>query len=92
MRGDWRTFPLHLSAVGRIRRGEHEPYTAARCIECGIQCLLAASDRERDAGGLSGTSSYEVGACGYADTGYTAQEFALQQRSSACCVALPIGD
>jgi hypothetical protein len=36
---DRRNFPFRLSAIGRIRRGEHELYRVARCVECGFYYL-----------------------------------------------------
>jgi hypothetical protein len=49
---DRREFPFRLSAIGQIRRGEHEPYGVARCIECGLHYLYPRLI-ERDAGSLS---------------------------------------
>jgi hypothetical protein len=50
---DRREFPFRLSAIGRIRRGEHELYRVARCVRVRILLSLSAPNRERDAGGLS---------------------------------------
>jgi hypothetical protein len=36
---DRREFPFRLSATGRIRLGEQDPYRVARCIECGFHHL-----------------------------------------------------
>jgi predicted nucleic-acid-binding Zn-ribbon protein len=36
---DRHDFPFRLSAIGRIRRGEHELYRVARCVECGFSYL-----------------------------------------------------
>ena len=51
---DRREFPFRLSATGRIRRGEHEPYTMA--LRRGqIPLSLSAADRERNSKGVSAT-------------------------------------
>jgi hypothetical protein len=75
---DRRDFPFRLSAAGRIRRGEHEPYTVARCVECGLHYLYPRLIESAIQEVYRESSYYEGGACGYADTSYTAQEFALR--------------
>jgi 2-polyprenyl-3-methyl-5-hydroxy-6-metoxy-1,4-benzoquinol methylase len=63
-----RQFPFRL----------HEPYRVARCMECGLHYLyprLVESDMQQ---AYRESSYYEGGACGYADTSYTAQQFALR--------------
>ena len=56
----------------------HRPYRMARCTECGLHYLypwlVESAMQEADRQG----SRYEGGACGYADTGYVAQEPALR--------------
>ena len=75
---DRRDFPFRLSATGRIRRGEHEPYRVARCVECGFYYLYPRLIESAMQEVYRESSYYEGGACGYADTSYTAQEFALR--------------
>jgi SAM-dependent methyltransferase len=75
---DRRDFPFCLSATGRIRRGEQEPYRVARCIECGLHYLYPRLIESAMQEVYRESSYYEGGACGYADTSYTAQEFALR--------------
>jgi SAM-dependent methyltransferase len=75
---DRRDFPFRLSATGRVRRGEQEPYRVARCIECGLHYLYPRLIERAMQEIYRESSYYEGGACGYADTSYTAQEFALR--------------
>jgi SAM-dependent methyltransferase len=75
---DRRNFPFRLSAIGRIRRGEHEPYRVARCVECGFYYLYPRLIESAMQEVYRQPSYYEGGACGYADTSYTAQESALR--------------
>ena len=75
---DRRDFPFRLSATGRVRRGEQEPYRVARCIECGLHYLYPRLIESAMQEVYRESSYYEGGACGYADTSYTAQEFALR--------------
>jgi hypothetical protein len=75
---DRRKFPFRLSATGRIRRGEHEPYRVAHCVECGLHYLYPRLTEAAMHEVYRQSSYYEGGACGYADTGYTAQQSALR--------------
>src|SRR4026207_214822 len=75
---DRRDFPFRLSATGRVRRGEQEPYRVARRIECGLHFLYPRLIERAMQEIYRESSYYEGGACGYADTSYTAQEFALR--------------
>src|SRR6267143_412337 len=65
---DRRNFPFRL----------HEPYRVARCIECGFHYLYPRLIESAMQEAYRQPSYYEGGACGYADTSYTAQEFALR--------------
>jgi SAM-dependent methyltransferase len=75
---DRRDFPFRLSATGQVRRGEQEPYRVARCIECGLHYLYPRLIESAMQEVYRESSYYEGGACGYADTSYTVQEFALR--------------
>jgi SAM-dependent methyltransferase len=78
---DRRDFPFRLSArrtAGRIRRGEHEPYRVGHCIDCGVHYLYPRLIESAMQEVYRESSYYEGGACGYADTSYTAQELALR--------------
>lgn len=75
---DRRDFPFRLSATGRVRRGEQERYRVARCIECGLHYLYPRLIESAMQEVYRESSDDEGGACGYADTSYTAQEFALR--------------
>jgi SAM-dependent methyltransferase len=75
---DRRNFPFRLSATGGIRRGEHEPYRVARCVECGFYYLYPRLIESAMQEIYRESSYYEGGACGYADSSYTVQEFALR--------------
>jgi 2-polyprenyl-3-methyl-5-hydroxy-6-metoxy-1,4-benzoquinol methylase len=55
-----------------------EPYTVARCIECGLHYLYPRLIEGAMQQAYRESSYYEGGACGYADTSYTAQEIALR--------------
>jgi SAM-dependent methyltransferase len=55
-----------------------EPYTVARCIECGLHYLYPRLIESAMQEVYRESSYYEGGTCGYADTSYTAQEFALR--------------
>jgi len=63
-----RQFPFRL----------HEPYRVARCMECGLHYLYSRLVESAMQQAYRESSYYEGGACGYADTSYTAQEFALR--------------
>jgi 2-polyprenyl-3-methyl-5-hydroxy-6-metoxy-1,4-benzoquinol methylase len=65
---DRRGFPFRL----------HEPYEVARCIDCGFHYLHPRLIESAMQEVYRESSYYEGGACGYADTSYTAQEFALR--------------
>jgi 2-polyprenyl-3-methyl-5-hydroxy-6-metoxy-1,4-benzoquinol methylase len=75
---DRRDFPFRLSDTGRIRRGERERYMVARCVDCGVHYLYPRLIESAMQKVYRESSYYEGGACGYADTSYTAQEFALR--------------
>jgi SAM-dependent methyltransferase len=75
---DRRTFPFRLSATGGIRRSEHEPCRVARCVECGFYYLYPRLIESAMQEIYRESSYYEGGACGYADSSYTVQEFALR--------------
>jgi DNA-directed RNA polymerase subunit RPC12/RpoP len=63
-----RQFPFHL----------HEPYTVARCTACGFHYLYPGLIKTAMQEAYRRSTYYEGGACGYADTSYTAQESALR--------------
>jgi 2-polyprenyl-3-methyl-5-hydroxy-6-metoxy-1,4-benzoquinol methylase len=63
-----REFPFRL----------HEPYRVARCVDCGFHYLYPHLIESAMQEVYRESSYYEGGACGYADTSYTAQEFALR--------------
>jgi SAM-dependent methyltransferase len=63
-----RAFPFRL----------HGPYTVACCAECGLHYLYPRLIESAMQEAYRESSYYEGGACGYADTSYTAQEFALR--------------
>jgi 2-polyprenyl-3-methyl-5-hydroxy-6-metoxy-1,4-benzoquinol methylase len=63
-----RQFPFRL----------HKPYTIARCTECGVHYLYPRLIESAIQEAYRESSYYEGGACGYADTSYTAQESALR--------------
>src|SRR6266581_1129019 len=65
---DRRRFPFPL----------HGPYSVARCIECGFHYLYPRLIESAMQEAYRQSSYYEGGACGYADTTYTAQESALR--------------
>src|SRR4029453_14769434 len=56
----------------------HEPYRVARCVECGFYYLYPRLIESAMQEVYRESSYYEGGACGYADSSYTAQEFALR--------------
>jgi SAM-dependent methyltransferase len=56
----------------------HEPYRVARCTECGLYYLFPRLTEAAMQDVYRQPSYYEGGECGYADTSYTAQEFALR--------------
>ena len=56
----------------------HEPYRVARCVECGFHYLYPRLIESAMQEVYRESSYYEGGACGYADSSYTAQEFALR--------------
>lgn len=65
---DRRNFPFRLN----------EPYRVARCVECGFYYLYPRLIESAMQEVYRESSYYEGGACGYADSSYTAQEFALR--------------
>ena len=65
---DRREFPFRLG----------EPYRVARCIECGLHYLYPRFIESAMQEVYRESSYYKGGACGYADTSYAAQEFALR--------------
>jgi 2-polyprenyl-3-methyl-5-hydroxy-6-metoxy-1,4-benzoquinol methylase len=65
---DRRGFPFRL----------REPYRVARCIECGLHYLYPRLIESAMQEVYRESSYYKGGPCGYADTSYTAQEFALR--------------
>ncbi len=65
---DRRQFPFRLD----------EPYSVARCTECGLHYLYPRLTEPAMQEAYRQASYYEGGACGYADTSYTAQESALR--------------
>lgn len=65
---DRREFPFRLQ----------QPYNVARCTECGLYYLCPRLLESAMQEAYRQSSYYEGGACGYADTSYTAQEFALR--------------
>ena len=56
----------------------HKPYSVVRCIECGLHYLYPRLIESAMQEAYRQSSYYEGGACGYADTSYTAQESALR--------------
>lgn len=65
---DRREFPFRLC----------HPYTIARCTACGFYYLYPRLIERAMQEAYRQPSYYEGGACGYADTSYTAQESALR--------------
>jgi len=65
---DRREFPFRL----------HNPYRVARCTTCGFYYLYPRVIEGAMQEAYRQSSYYEGGACGYADTSYTAQESALR--------------
>ena len=65
---DRREFPFRL----------HDPYRVARCTTCGFYYLYPRVIEGAMQEAYRQSSYYEGGACGYADTSYTAQESALR--------------
>jgi SAM-dependent methyltransferase len=65
---DRREFPFRL----------HDPYSVARCTTCGFYYLYPRIIEGAMQEAYRQPSYYEGGACGYADTSYTAQESALR--------------
>jgi hypothetical protein len=62
---DRRNFPFRLSATGGIRRGEHEPYRVARCVECGFYYLYPRLIESAMQEIYRESSYYEGDACGH---------------------------
>jgi len=62
---DRHNFPFRLSATGGIRRGEHEPYRVAHCVECGFYYLYPRMIESAMQEIYRELSYYEGGACGY---------------------------
>lgn len=65
---DRREFAFHL----------RDPYRVARCAVCGLHYLHPRLPENAMQEAYRESSYYEGGACGYADTSYTAQESALR--------------
>jgi SAM-dependent methyltransferase len=65
---DRREFPFRL----------HDPYSVVRCTTCGFYYLYPRVIEGAMQEAYRQPSYYEGGACGYADTSYTAQESALR--------------
>jgi 2-polyprenyl-3-methyl-5-hydroxy-6-metoxy-1,4-benzoquinol methylase len=65
---DRREFPFRL----------RDPYRVARCAVCGLHYLYPRLAESAMQEVYRESSYYEGGACGYADTSYTAQEAALR--------------
>jgi SAM-dependent methyltransferase len=65
---DRRDFPFRL----------HDPYTIARCTACGFYYLYPRIIEGAMQEEYRQPSYYQGGACGYADTSYATQEFALR--------------
>src|SRR5213080_3648297 len=65
---DRREFPFCLGG----------PYKIARCTGCGVHYLYPRLTETAIQDVYRQSSYYEGGACGYADTSYTAQESALR--------------
>jgi SAM-dependent methyltransferase len=65
---DRREFPFRL----------HQPHSVVRCTECGLYYLYPRLAESAMQEAYRESSYYEGGTCGYADTSYTAQEFALR--------------
>ena len=65
---DRREFPFPL----------HDPYSIARCTTCGFYYLYPRIIEGAMQEAYRQPSYYEGGACGYADTSYATQEFALR--------------
>jgi hypothetical protein len=63
-----REFPFRL----------HKPFTVAHCTACGVHYLYPRLIESAIHEAYRESSYYEGGACGYADTSYTAQESALR--------------
>lgn len=63
-----REFPFRLQ----------QPYNVVRCTECGLYHLYPRLVESAMQEAYRKSSYYEGGACGYADTSYTAQESALR--------------
>jgi hypothetical protein len=63
-----RQFPFRL----------HKPFTVAHCTACGVHYLYPRLIESAIQEAYRESSYYEGGACGYADTSYTAQETALR--------------
>jgi SAM-dependent methyltransferase len=55
-----------------------QPYKVVRCTECGLDYLYPRLIESAMQEAYRRSSYYEGGACGYADTSYTAQELALR--------------
>jgi hypothetical protein len=60
---DRRDFPFRLSAKGRIRGGEREPYGVARCIDCGLHYLYPRLIESAMQEVYRESPYYEDGAC-----------------------------
>jgi SAM-dependent methyltransferase len=70
--------PLCESDRRRFAFRLHDPYRVARCMKCGFHYLYPRLIESAMQEAYRESSYYEGGACGYADTSYTAQEFALR--------------
>jgi SAM-dependent methyltransferase len=56
----------------------HDPYSVVRCTACGFYYLYPRISEGAMQEAYRQSSYYEGGACGYADTSYATQEFALR--------------
>ena len=70
--------PLCGSDRREIRFRLQGPYSVARCTACGLHYLYPRLVESAIREAYQQSSYYEGGACGYADTSYTAQESALR--------------
>jgi SAM-dependent methyltransferase len=70
--------PLCRSDRREFRFRLQQPYNVVRCTECGLYYLYPRLIESAMQEAYRQPSYYEGGACGYADTSYTAQESALR--------------
>src|SRR5215469_12588232 len=76
--------PLCGSAQREFPFQLREPFTVARCAECGLHYLHPRLGETAIREAYQQSSYYEGGVCGYADTSYADQEAAL--RSTFKCL------